>query len=130
MKLTVHSSSFLSLKMYHRDLNVWKESIQLVKLVYQLISTFPSFEKYSLSDQMRRSAISIPSNIAEGCGRGSNKDLYRFLDIASGSIAELETQVILAKELGYVDDASIVESKIIDVQKLLVGFKKRIKESL
>ena len=116
--------------MYHRDLNVWKESIQLVKLVYQLIGTFPSFEKYALSDQMRRSAISIPSNIAEGCGRGSNKDLYRFLDIASGSVAELETQVILAKELGYTDDTSVVDSKKIDVQKLLVGFKKKIKDSI
>ena len=113
--------------MYHRDLDLWKTSIELVKVVYGVLDGFPRNEEYALSSQIRRAAVSIPSNIAEGCGRGTNKELYRFLDIASGSLAELETQIYIAKELGYISDSSEVDDLIVTVQKILVGFKKRIK---
>jgi four helix bundle protein len=116
--------------MYHRDLDLWKTSIELVKVVYGVLDGFPRNEEYALSSQIRRAAVSIPSNIAEGCGRGTNKELYRFLDIASGSLAELETQIYIAKELGYISDSSEVDDLIVTVQKILVGFKKRIKTEI
>ena len=116
--------------MYHRDLDSWKTSIELVKVVYGVLDGFPRNEEYALSSQIRRAAVSIPSNIAEGCGRGTNKELYRFLDIASGSLAELETQIYIAKELGYISDSSEVDDLIVTVQKILVGFKKRIKTEI
>ena len=116
--------------MYHRDLDLWKTSIELVKVVYGVLDGFPRNEEYALSSQIRRAAVSIPSNIAEGCGRGTNKELYRFLDIASGSLAELEPQIYIAKELGYISDSSEVDDLIVTVQKILVGFKKRIKTEI
>ena len=116
--------------MYHRDLDLWKTSIELVKVVYGVLDGFPRNEEYALSSQIRRAAVSIPSNIAEGCGRGTNKELYRFLDIASGSPAELATQISIAKEMGYISDSSEVDDLIVTVQKILVGFKKRIKTEI
>lgn len=87
----------------YRKLEIWQLSINMVKEVYSLINELPSSEKYGLSDQMRRSAVSIPSNIAEGHGRNSSKEFVRFLLIAKGSINELETQLILCCELGLLD---------------------------
>ena len=113
--------------MYHRDLKVWQESIELVKTVYDVILDFPKNEEYGLGSQLRRAVVSIPSNIAEGCGRSTNKELYHFLNIASGSLAEVETQVYIAHTLGYIDDLSMMDEKIESVQKLLAGFRKRIK---
>ncbi len=116
--------------MYHKDLDLWKISIELVKAVYLVLDDFPKKEEFALSSQIRRAAVSIPSNVAEGCGRGTNKELYRFLDIASGSLAELETQIYIAKELGYISDSTEVDDLMIKVQKILVGFKKRIKTEI
>ena len=116
--------------MYHRDLDLWKKSIELVKSVYEILNDFPKNEEFALSSQIRRAAVSIPSNIAEGCGRGTDKELYRFLNIASGSLAELETHMYIAKELGYISDTSDIDDKITVVQKILVGFKKRIKTEI
>ena len=116
--------------MYHKNLNVWKMGIELVKMTYEMVSQFPKSEEYALSLQMRRSAVSIPSNIAEGCGRETDKDLYNFLNIASGSVAELQTQVIISKELGYVDDTAEIDEQIEVLQKLLVGFRKHIKDNI
>ena len=90
-----------------RELIVWQKSIELVKMTYPLINLLPSEERFALSDQMRRSVISIPSNIAEGYARGSDKELKRFLYISRGSIAELETQIILAAKLNYVSEKQI-----------------------
>lgn len=87
----------------YRKLEIWQLSINMAKEVYSLINELPSSEKYGLSDQMRRSAVSIPSNIAEGHGRNSSKEFVRFLLIAKGSINELETQLILCCELGLLD---------------------------
>ena len=116
--------------MYHRDLKVWQESINLVKIIYDAMLDFPSNEQYGLSAQLRRSVVSIPSNIAEGCGRESNKELYHFLNVASGSLAEAETQCYIAYTLGYISDLSEIDEKMETVQKLLAGFRKHIKKEL
>lgn len=116
--------------MYHKDLSVWRESITLVKSVYLLVENFPKDELFALSSQMRRAAVSIPSNIAEGCGRGSNSEILRFCNIASGSLAELDTQVVIAEELGYIGDATEVNNQIVVVRKLLSGFKNHISKQI
>lgn len=85
----------------HENLEVWQMGIKLVKLIYQLTDNFPDREKYRLADQMCRAAISIPSNIAEGGARKSTKDFMRFIAISIGSLAELRTQVVISRELGY-----------------------------
>ena len=79
---------------HYRDLNVWKKAIKLVKAIYKLTQTFPKEEIYGLTSQMRRSAVSIPSNIAEGQARRGNKEFSQFLYVSKGSAAELETQLI------------------------------------
>jgi len=94
------------------DLRVWQKGIELVKEVYNLTKSFPKDERYGLSMQMRRAAVSIPSNIAEGFRRKYAKEYKQFLRIALGSCAELETQIVIAKELGYADS---------DKEKELVG---------
>ena len=89
------------------SLEIWKQSRALVKGIYVITDRLPEKEKYGLSSQMRRAAVSVPSNIAEGCGRNHEKDLIRFLYIATGSLCELETQLYLLTDLEYVDEASI-----------------------
>ena len=86
-----------------KDLKIWKNAIELVKKVYTVSSKFPKEEMYGLTSQMRRSAISIPSNVAEGFRRQHNNEFKQFLYISLGSCAELETQTIIAGELGYID---------------------------
>lgn len=88
----------------HKDLLIWQRSIQLVTRMYKITENFLGSEKFGLMNQMRRAAISIPSNIAEGSGRKHPKELTHFLHIAMGSCAELETQTIIAKNLGYIDE--------------------------
>jgi len=95
-----------------RKLNIWKEGMQLVKAVYLLTNDFPESEKFGLSNQMRRAAVSIPSNIAEGSSRNSEIEFKRFLEIAIGSSYELETQLLISFELNYIDN--IVLNKLID----------------
>jgi len=110
----------------HRDLDVWKNGIELVKKIYILTKDSPKEEIYTLTSQIRRSAISIPSNIAEGAARNSKKEFIQFLYIALGSAAELETQLIVAKELGYIKDLNIFD----DFEKLkiqLIGLIKYLK---
>ena len=91
----------------YRDLLIWQKSIDLVAMTYQLIKLLPKEENYALADQMRRAAVSIPSNIAEGQGRGTAKEFIRFLYIARGSQAELETQLYLCVRLGYLKNEEI-----------------------
>ncbi len=85
----------------YKDLKVWQKSMSLVQEVYRATSIYPAEEKYGLASQMRRAAVSIPSNIAEGYGRGHDCELVRFLSIAKGSVNELETQLILSHELEF-----------------------------
>lgn len=92
----------------YRDLVVWQNAMQIVEETYILIRKLPKEEKYALSDQMRRAAVSIPSNIAEGQARRTTKDFIKFLSIARGSIAELETQYLICVRLGYFNDSQII----------------------
>lgn len=88
----------------YKNLRVWNESMELAKMVYLLTASFPREELYGLSSQMRRCAVSIPSNIAEGYGRGTNAELIHFLYISLGSSNELDTQLELSKRFSYVSD--------------------------
>ncbi len=108
-----------------RELNIWKQSIQLVTELYVLVSQLPSEEKFGLKSQMCRSAVSISSNIAEGSGRTTNKDFNRFLDISMASSYELETQLIISANLYEIDVKEIIE-KINELQKMIGGFKRTL----
>lgn len=86
----------------YRDLVAWKRSMELVKVIYELTKSWPKDEMYGLISQIRRAAVAVPSNIAEGHGRRSGKEFIRFLNISHGSLMEVETQIQIAYELGYV----------------------------
>lgn len=107
----------------YRDLDVWKKSIQLVKQVYKISENFPKHETYTLTSQMRRSAISVASNIAEGHARNYTKEYIRFSEISYGSLAELETQVVIAFELNYITQEELDElfAKSSEIGKMLNG---------
>ncbi len=107
--------------MKHQELEVWNKSMELVTDIYLITKSFPKEELYGLTNQMRRCAVSIPSNIAEGCSRFSDKETLKFLSIALGSISELETQLIISKNIKYIKDIEQFMSKIEVVKKLLLG---------
>ncbi len=110
------------MKKSHKDLDVWKKSIELVTLVYEITKSFPTEEVYGITNQIRRSAVSIPSNIAEGAGRGSDAEFIRFLNIAQGSLSELETQLIISQNLKYLTSKEIF--KILEeIRKMMWGLK-------
>jgi four helix bundle protein len=110
----------------HKDLEAWKQGIELAKSVYGLTKDFPASELYGLTSQIRRSAISVSSNIAEGAGRSSDKEFIYFLHITLGSLAELETQYILSKELGFSEGSATVEKGIENVRRMTVGLIKHL----
>ncbi len=111
-----------------KKMRIWQDSMEITKGVYKLTSGFPKNEQYGLIQQMRKAAVSIPSNIAEGCGRGSDPQLAHFLDIAQGSAFELETQLYLANELNFLgtDEMNILVTKLTTLQKMIDGFKRKI----
>jgi len=106
-----------------RNLDVWKRSIQLNKILYLTTNKFPNSEIYGLTSQIRRCSVSISSNIAEGSSRKSNKDFQRFLEISLGSAFELETQIIIAKEIEFINEIILVEliELITKIQKKYIG---------
>jgi four helix bundle protein len=110
----------------HHQLEVWQEAIALVKDVYRLTASFPQQENYALASQMRRAAISVPSNIAEGAGRTGDREFLKFLSVARGSLSELETQLIIAKELSYLADDAEIAVRIDKVFGLLGGLMKSV----
>ncbi|MDB5284784.1 MAG: four helix bundle protein [Bacteroidota bacterium] len=112
----------------YQDLKIWQKGIDLVVNVYQATSEFPKEEKFGLTSQMRRSAVSIPSNIAEGAGRNSDNDFVRFLSIANGSSYELETQVIVANRLKLLSNESCeaVCGQLNEIQKMNYIFQQRL----
>jgi four helix bundle protein len=92
----------------HKDLEIWQEGIKLVTKIYKLTKDFPDEELYGLTSQMRRAAVSYPSNISEGAARNSNNEYIRFLYIALGSLSELETQIIISEKLNYIPDKTTI----------------------
>ena len=111
----------------HKDLKVYQLSRELVKLIYMNTSGFPTDETYGLRQQIRRSAVSIPSNIAEGSARKGNKELSHFLYIALGSLVELDTQIEIAIDLDYMQKSSIIDEKLIVTRKMLLNLIKAVK---
>lgn len=108
-----------------KNLKIWQKSRELVKEVFLLTRDFPAEEKFGLTSQILRSAYSIPSNIAEGSGRNSNREFSRFLDISLGSAFELETQLILATDIHYLSEKKLqhIQSLLQEIQKMIYSFK-------
>ena len=110
-----------------RDLDVWQQSMDLVVMVYRLAARLPADEKYGLQNQMRRCAVSIPANIAEGAARDTTGEFLRFLHIARGSLAELETQILIAHDLEYLEDSQSLLRDLYQVSALLDGLIRSLK---
>ncbi len=111
----------------YKDLKIWERSVELATSIYQITTTFPPEEKFGLISQMRRASVSVPSNIAEGAGRSSDKEFKRFLDIAYGSLYELQTQLIISAKLKFVDQSttSKIDAEIIEIQKMIYTYAQR-----
>jgi four helix bundle protein len=116
----------------YRDLRVWQQGIQIVKEVYRLVKKLPKEETYALSDQLRRAAVSIPANIAEGQAKQHTRDYCRHLPIAKGSLDEVDTLFVIAGELGYVqqDEITHMESKLRDLRMPLQGLINRLQQHI
>ena len=112
----------------YKDLVVWQKSMDLVEVMYQMTRTFPKEEVYGLTNQLRRAAVSIPSNIAEGHARSSTAEFVRFLSIARGSLAEVETQLLITQRLGYLsnDQLAPILSLQIEINKMTNGLMARL----
>ena len=103
----------------YKELDVWKRGISLVLAIYKIIEKFPKDERYALADQIKRAVVSIPSNIAEGASRNTTKEFVQFLYIALGSASELETQIIIAEKLGYINNVETLFSDVTIIRKML-----------
>ena len=112
--------------MTHKDLDVWKRSIDLVLKIYEISQKLPSDEKFGLISQMKRASVSVPSNIAEGAGRSSTKEFIRFIDIANGSLSELETQLIIINRLGFYNTEQLISEDITIIRKMLYKLKRSL----
>ena len=117
---------------YYRKLNVYHKSMQLVANVYQLSKTFPESEKFGLSNQIQRAAVSVPSNIAEGMGRFSNKERIHFLEMANGSLMEVMCQLEVALILQYISQQQFDEQELFisETTKMLVGLRKNFEDKI
>jgi four helix bundle protein len=114
-----------------KELKIWQVSMELAQEVYKLTESFPQEEKFGLTSQIRRAATSIPSNIAEGAGRGTNRDFSRFLDQAIGSCNELQTQLILSGKIGFVSEerVELAEQRILEIKNMTFRFKQTLNQS-
>ena len=114
----------------HKELKVWQKGIELVKVIYGITNDFPKTEQFGLISQIRRCSVSIPSNIAEGCGRHSDKELIHFLYITLGSASELETQIIISQELGFLEKGKSedIQVLILEIIKMTSSLIKSIKD--
>lgn len=111
----------------HYKLEAWKEAMTLVSLVYKVSQEFTKEEIYGLTSQIRRSAVSVPSNLAEGAARYGSKEFAQFLSISMGSISELETQLLIAVDLGYLDKESPVFDGLERVSRLVSGLHRSVR---
>ncbi|MDR0874065.1 MAG: four helix bundle protein [Prevotellaceae bacterium] len=111
-----------------KELIVWQKARTIVKDIYILTKKYPKEELFGLTQQIRRAVVSIPSNIAEGAGRGTNADFARFLDIANGSACEVETQLYLSLDLEYITQTEFdeINNKLQNIEKLIFNFKKKL----
>jgi four helix bundle protein len=116
----------------YRDLKVWQLGVEISLAIYKLTDSFPSREQYGLSSQLRRAAVSVSSNIAEGHSRGATKDLIRFLGIARGSVAELETQLIISRNLGFIpaNDFDRIMAQLDEESRMLAGLRRSLRSKL
>ncbi len=112
-----------------KELKSWQKAIDFCLDIYKLTGSFPTEERFGLISQLRRAGVSVPSNIAEGSGRNSDKEFVHFLSIATGSSYELETQLIIAHRLGYIKEEEIQEAtlKLSEIQKMVFAFSNRLK---
>ena len=118
-------------KFFYRKLNVYQKAVDLVAGIYQLLKIFPPEERYALCDQIRRASVSVPSNIAEGMSRVSDKEKNHFLEISTGSLMETMCQIEIAKRLGYVskEDFDRVEKEIYEIACMLSSLRKKINQT-
>ncbi len=112
----------------HKDLDVWNKAMELVEKIYHITSEFPKEKQFGLTAQIRRSAISIPSNIAEGAARNSKKEFIQFLYVAIGSLSEVETQLLLAKRLTFINENKLLND-IESIRRMLLGLIKFLKRN-
>ena len=112
----------------YKNLQIWQQAMTLVEDIYKLTASFPIEERFGLASQMNRAAISIPSNIAEGAGRNSDKDFAHFISIAIGSLYELNTQIVLSERLGFINQAQSQElqNRLDNLQRKSVSFKSKL----
>jgi four helix bundle protein len=113
----------------HKDLHIWRKGMDITEAIFQLVKSFPKEEKDILVNQMKRCALSIPSNIAEGFGRNSNRSFIYFLAIARGSLYELETQLLLAERFHYIKDVQLIHAILFQIQeegKMINAFSKTL----
>ena len=112
----------------YKELKLWQKSVDLAVKIYKTTTSFPKEEMYGLTSQIKRSAVSVPSNIAEGAGRNSKKDFNNFLGISTGSSCELDTQLIIATRVGFLDDASLqfLQNEITEIQKMNWALRKSL----
>lgn len=115
-----------------KDLDAWKLSIRMTRFVYRASEKFPTDERFGLTSQIRRAAVSVPSNIAEGWGRGTTSDYARFLRMARGSLYEVETQCVVARELGFMDDEVFraTDEVISECGRVLAGLLRSIEKKI
>lgn len=114
-----------------KELVAWKIAIEVVKNIYKMTENYPDYERFGLTNQIRRAAVSIPSNIAEGAGKNSDVDFIRYLAIAMGSCNELETQLIISHDLGYVEreELRVIENKLERVQNMLFKLQAKLRNT-
>jgi four helix bundle protein len=113
---------------HYKDLQIWQKGMHLAQAVYRLPPKFPAEERFGLCSQMRRASVSVPSNIAEGQARPGSREFLQFLSYASGSLAELETQLLLSIDLGYCGpaDAGPIEREIAEIQKMVAAIRRKL----
>ena len=112
----------------YNNLQIWQQSMDLTTYIYKVVSNFPSMEKFGIASQMTRAAVSIPSNIAEGSGRATDKEFCHFLSIAIGSSYELHTQVVVCERVGYIDAtlSEKLQETIQQLQRMLIAYKNKL----
>lgn len=116
----------------HNNLDAWKKSVDFVVIIYKLTESFPKEEKFGLTSQIRRAAVSIPANIAEGAARNSDKEFLHFLSISQGSASEVETEILIAHRLGFLSESNfeILNRSIEDIGRMITGLSNHLRRRI